>query len=133
MQLVERHIVKDRNYIDICSKTKDIYNQCLYYWKQSIFGKIQYKGLLNGIKVEIIQEAYTSKCSALDLEPIQKHEKYLGKRVKRGLFRTQKGLKINADVNGSLNIARIVAGDKIITDSVRSIVLMPKKFTLYCK
>ncbi len=133
MQLVERHIVKDRNYIDICSKTKDLYNQCLYYWKQSIFGKIQYKGLLNGIKVEIIQEAYTSKCSALDLEPIQKHEKYLGKRVKRGLFRTQKGLKINADVNGSLNIARIVAGDKIITDSVRSIVLMPKKFTLYCK
>ena len=89
--------------------------------------------MLNGIKVEIIQEAYTSKCSALDLEPIQKHEKYLGKRVKRGLFRTQKGLKINADVNGSLNIARIVAGDKIITDSVRSIVLMPKKFTLYCK
>jgi putative transposase len=42
MQLVERHIVKDRNYIDICSKTKDLYNQCLYYWKQSIFGKIQY-------------------------------------------------------------------------------------------
>ncbi len=97
----------------------------------TLIEKIQYKGLLNGIKVEIIQEAYTSKCSALDLEPIQKHEKYLGKRVKRGLFRTQKGLKINADVNGSLNIARIVAGDEIITDSVRSSVSMPNKITFY--
>ena len=36
----------------------------------TLIEKIQYKGLLNGIKVEIIQEAYTSKCSALDLEPI---------------------------------------------------------------
>ena len=95
--------------------------------------KIKYKAELVGISVIETEESYTSKCDALALEPIQKHEKYLGKRVKRGLFRTQKGLKINADVNGSLNIARIVAGDKIITDSVRSIVLMPKKFTLYCK
>jgi len=33
-----------------------------------------------------VEESYTSKCDALALESIQKHKKYLSKRVKRGLF-----------------------------------------------
>jgi transposase len=36
-------------------------------------------------------------------------------------------LKINADCNGALNIARLVAGNEIISDSVRSVVLTPMK------
>lgn len=88
---------------------------------------------MNGIDIVITQEAYTSKCSALDLEPICKHENYVGKRIKRGLFKTANGVKINADVNGSLNIARLVAGDEIISDSVRSIALMPMKITHFNK
>lgn len=99
----------------------------------SLLDKIKYKGLLNGIEVITTQEAYTSKCSSLDLEPICKHDTYLGKRISRGLFRTSKGQLINADVNASLNISRIVAGDEIISDSVRSIVSMPIKFTFYNK
>ena len=65
---------------------------------------------LVGIKVTITAESYTSKCSALDLEAIGKHEDhaYAGKRVKRGLFRSASGLLINADVNGALNILRQV-------------------------
>jgi hypothetical protein len=39
-----------------------------------------------GIEMILTQEAYTSKCSAIDLEPIKKHETYLGKRKKRVLF-----------------------------------------------
>ena len=75
--------------------------------------QIQYKAQLVGIKVTITEESYTSKCSALDLEEIGKHEDhaYAGKRVKRGLFRTYSGLLINADVNGALNILRKVIGD----------------------
>ena len=99
----------------------------------TLIDKIKYKGLLEGIEVVITQEAYTSKCSALDLEPIKKHTTYLGKRVKRGLFKTANGIKINADINGSLNIARLVAGDEIISDSVRSIVSMPHKITFFNK
>jgi transposase len=86
---------------------------------------------MNGIEVVITEEAYTSKCSALDLEPICKHETYVGRRVKRGLFRTANGNKINADVNGSLNIARLVSGNEIISDSVRSIVSMPRKVNIF--
>ncbi len=42
MQLVEQHIVKDLAYMNICVKAKNLYNQALYYWRQSIFGNIQY-------------------------------------------------------------------------------------------
>lgn len=80
---------------------------------------LKYKCELQGIKYIEVEEAYTSKCSALDLEPIQKQESYIGKRVKRGLFKSSKGL-INADVNGSLNILRKVIGDNQFTDLVDS-------------
>ena len=65
---------------------------------------LEYKCKLAGINVVIVNEAYTSKCSFLDEETIQKHDIYKGKRIKRGLFISSKGIKINADINGSLNI-----------------------------
>jgi putative transposase len=99
----------------------------------TLIDKIKYKGLMNGIEVIITQEAYTSKCSALDLEPICKHENYAGKRIKRGLFKTANGFRINADCNGALNIARLVAGDDIILDSVRSLVSRPLKIAFFNK
>lgn len=54
----------------------------------------------------MVEESHTSKCSFLDKESVEHHEKYKGKRVKRGLFKTSKGILINADVNGALNIGR---------------------------
>lgn len=87
--------------------------------------KIQYKAEDVGINVILQEESYTSKCSALDLEPVKKHIKYVGKRVKRGLFRTSTKRKINADVNGSLNILRKVIGDAFLFD--RGMVSMPNR------
>lgn len=75
---------------------------------------IHYKAEENGIRVIMVKEGYTSKCSSLDKEEIKKHETYVGKRVKRGLFKTSDGLEINADVNGSLNILRKVIEDGFI-------------------
>ena len=68
---------------------------------------LQYKCKLKGFKVVLVNEAYTSKCSFLDNELVCKHETYNGKRIKRGLFQSQKGILINADVNGSFNIMRL--------------------------
>lgn len=79
-----------------------------------IISMLQYKCKLEGINVIVHQQSYTSKCSALDLQKICKHQQYVGKRVKRGLFRTSTGSLINADVNGSLNIGRKVIGDEFI-------------------
>lgn len=61
---------------------------------------------LKGITVVTNEESYTSKCSFLDNEEVCEHDKYLGKRVKRGLFVSSDGRRINADVNGSLNILK---------------------------
>mgnify|MGYP004633054867 CR=1 FL=1 len=72
---------------------------------------LSYKCKLAGIDLIEHEESYTSKCDALALEEVCKHETYLGKRVKRGLFRSSVGKVINADQNGALNILRKVVGD----------------------
>lgn len=72
---------------------------------------LKYKAELAGITVTMTEESYTSKCSFLDNEPMHKHEVYLGKRVKRGLFRTSKNKYVNADWNGAMNILRKVVGE----------------------
>lgn len=41
------------------------------------------------------------------------HEKYLGKRVHRGLFKSSTGKIINADVNGAIGIMRKVTNDVV--------------------
>ena len=93
-------------------------------WKQEVemgkknnqnFVSIPYSLLINMLRYKIeekggqlieINEAYTSKCSFLDNEEIRKHETYKGKRVKRGLFLSEKKKALNADINGSLNILK---------------------------
>lgn len=80
---------------------------------EKLIQQIKYKAELVGINVILNEESYTSKCSSLDFEPIQKRSEYLGKRIKRGLFKYSKGL-INSDVNGSLNILRKVIGDDFL-------------------
>ena len=67
---------------------------------------ITYKAQMQGIKVIQREESYTSKCSFVDNEEICKHEKYKGDRIKRGLYKTQTGRLINADLNGALNILK---------------------------
>ena len=73
--------------------------------------QLEYKCKLEGINIILTEESYTSKCSFLDNETIEKQESYLGKRIRRGLFRSAKNKIINADLNGSLNILRKVVGE----------------------
>ena len=73
---------------------------------QNLVNKIEYKAKLEGIKVVKISEKYTSGVSALDNEDITKENYNKKRRIHRGLFITKEGKKINADVNGSLNILR---------------------------
>ena len=72
-----------------------------------LISMLDYKCKLSGIKMIILNEAYTSKCSFIDNEKICQHKTYYGKRTKRGLFESKYGHKINADVNGSFNIMRL--------------------------
>lgn len=45
----------------------------------TLINQIYYKGQEHGINVIIQEESYTSKCSFLDNESIEKHDNYLGK------------------------------------------------------
>ena len=90
---------------------------------------IKYKADLVGINVVRIGESHTSKCSAVDFEPIEHSDTYLGQRginlkgknkkkniekgeseykyyKVRGLFHTKDGYIIHSDINAAYNIGR---------------------------
>ena len=71
-----------------------------------LYDLLKYKLELNGITYIETEESYTSKCSFIDKEEIAHHDSYVGRRTKRGLFKSKDGYKYNADINGSLNILR---------------------------
>ena len=71
-----------------------------------IIQKLSYKLEEKGIILKEQEESHTSKCSFLDNESVEYHNNYIGKRIKRGLFKTAKGILINADVNGAYNITK---------------------------
>ena len=73
---------------------------------QSLVEKIEYKAKIEGIEVVKITEEYTSGVSSIDKEEINKENYDKRRRIERGLFKTNKGKIINADVNGSINILR---------------------------
>lgn len=100
------------------NKTNQTFVQIPY---ERLIDMLRYKCAMVGIKFIENEESYTSKCDALALEDICKHEVYFGKRVKRGLFQSSVGKAINADVNGALNIMRKVVGDsRLITEIIDS-------------
>ena len=73
---------------------------------QMLAKQLQYKAEEYGIQTIEQEESYTSKCSFLDNESIEYHDKYEGRRTSRGLFKSKKGIIINADVNAGYNIIR---------------------------
>ena len=65
---------------------------------------IKYKAKQAGIYVIMINESYTSGCSCLDGEIVGKNAYNKKRRISRGMFRSNQGILINADVNGAYNI-----------------------------
>ena len=83
-----------------------------------------------GIMVIKQEESHTSKCSFLDNEPIRHHETYQGKRINIGLFRSKKGIIINADVNGGYNILKKAFLNAITVDRIEDVGLHPTRWRL---
>ena len=67
-----------------------------------------------GIEVVLTEEAYTSKIDHFIGEEMKHHDKYAGRRVHRGLYRSSTGVLINADLNGALGIMRKVFPEKAL-------------------
>ncbi len=90
-----------------------------------LISQIKYKSELFGIDIIIDGESFTSKCSFLDKEPIKRHKKYMGRRVNRGLFKSKKGILINADVNAGYNIIKKVVPNAVSADGIEGVGLHP--------
>ena len=71
---------------------------------QMLLQQLQYKCENVGIKYIETEESYSSGTSFLDGEEPIKQNYDKSRRIKRGLFRSNSGLLINSDVNGSLQI-----------------------------
>ena len=91
-------------------------------WKQKSDGKqnftyipyetfenmLKYKGENNGVECILVNENYTSGTSFLDNEQPCKENYDKSRRIYRGLFVSNNGTKINADVNGAYQIMKKV-------------------------
>ncbi|WXG40400.1 MAG: transposase [Candidatus Freyarchaeum deiterrae] len=95
-----------------------------------LISQIQYKAGEVGITVIEQEEDHTSKCSFLDGEPVQHFDKYAGNRTSRGLFRSSKGIIINADVNAAYNIVRKAFPDAF-ADGIEGVGLHPVRMDLF--
>ena len=92
-----------------------------------------------GIVFTETEEAYTSKSSFLDNDLVPKYGekpkgyRFLGKRVKRGLYRTAKGWLINADCNSAASILRKVATQLGINlvEVGKAALTLPKRYHLH--
>lgn len=99
---------------------------------EKLIQQLEYKLGDIGIKVILTEESYTSKIDHLSFEPMEKQENYLGKRIKRGMFRSATKILINADVNGSIGIGRKVAGDDFVRNLVsRGVGFTPVKINIF--
>ena len=111
-KIVIGHNIGWKDGVNLGGKTNQNFVQIPH---SQLIAYIKYKAKRCGIDVEIVEESYTSKCDGLALEPLQHHTKYLGKRVKRGLFQSSTGKLVNSDIQGALNILRKSIGDSCVS------------------
>lgn len=69
---------------------------------------IQYKAAEKGIAVILTEESYTSGTSFIDNEEPVKANYNKTRRIHRGLFKSNNGILINADLNGAYQILKKV-------------------------
>ena len=94
-----------------------------------LINQIYYKGQEYGINVVKQEESYTSKCSFLDNETIDKHEMYSGKRIKRGIFKSSNGTLLHADLQASYNIMKKAIPEAFV-NGIEGIGLYPESLSI---
>lgn len=95
---------------------------------QEFINKIIYKANDLGINVIVTEESYTSGTSFLDNELPIKENYNKSRRIKRGLFKSNNGKLINADVNGAFQIMKKVIPNifaNVNIDGIKVVGLQP--------
>ena len=89
--------------VDLGKRTNQTFVSIPY---RMLIDMICYKAELAGIRVSIVKESYTSGTSYLDGEIPDKASYNISRRIKRGMFKSNKGILINADVNAAYQIIK---------------------------
>ena len=74
---------------------------------KKLIDMICYKAELAGIQTRIVEEHYTSGTSYLDGEYPDRESYNKARRIQRGLFQSDKGKLINADINAAYQIMKV--------------------------
>lgn len=96
---------------------------------QKLIDKISYKAQKCGIQVILTKESYTSGTSFIDSEPPRKEFYNKQRRIHRGLFVSNKGISVNADVNGAYQIMKKVFPNEF-SNGIEGVVLHPVKVNI---
>ena len=96
---------------------------------QKLIEKICYKAKLHGIRVISTEESYTSGTSFLDGELPTKDVYNKTRRIHRGLFRSNQGVFINADVNAGYQIMKKVFPNEF-SDGIEGAVFHPVRVNI---
>ena len=96
---------------------------------QRFIEMVKYKAENVGIKVVLTEESYTSGTSFLDYEKPIKENYNKSRRIFRGLFVSNNGIKINADVNGAYQIMKKVFPNAFV-DGIEDVGLHPIRVTI---
>lgn len=94
-------------------------------------GKVKYKAEEDGMTIIVNEESYSSGTSFLDLEMPVKENYNKARRVFRGLFISNTGIKINSDVNGSLQIMKKVFPNAF-ADGIEGVDFCPIRVNVSC-
>lgn len=96
---------------------------------QKLIEKIIYKARNAGINVILTEESYTSGTSFLDEEFPKKDFYNKKRRTHRGLFLSNQGISINADVNAAYQIMKKVFPN-VFADGIEGVVLHPVRVNI---
>lgn len=96
---------------------------------QKLIEKICYKAQICSVQVVLTEESYTSGTSFLNDEPPQKEFYNKKRRIHRGLFVSNQGVAINADVNAAYQIMKKVFPNEF-SNGIEGVVLHPVRVTI---
>ena len=117
-------IGNNKNWKQNSSMSKNVNQSFVGIPHQRFIEMVVYKAEPYGINVIINEESYSSGTSFLDGEEPTKENYDKTRRIYRGLFVSNQGKRINADVNGSLQIMKKVFPNAF-ADGIEGVVLHP--------
>lgn len=112
-----------------CNMGKKANQNFIFIPHEEFINKLRYKAQNVGIEVIDHEESYTSGTSFLDNEPPEKKYYDKSRRIKRGLFKSNNNVIINADLNGSYQIIKKVF-PKAFVNGIEGVGLHPVRINV---